>query len=524
MSLRDLIRYRDRPNLVWAKLIPVLLLAGCTAAPPLPLDQAFPELAQKTFSAGMTHISQKYIEPVDVSELALEGLRGLDSIDPSFQVEVQSGKLLVYSNALGQRKYILPAANNADAWASLMVAVLQHARSGASPISQAKEDKLIEAVFDGSVSLLDAFSRYSGAEKASENRAKRSGFGGIGIRVEPEDTGARIAEVFPLTPAEGAGLRQDDLITKVDNHSLIGLSKSKMRSALRGEIGSFIVLTIQRQNLVPFTLSVKRERILLPTVTISRNKGVLHAKVSSFNNETARQLATKIQSALKSNGTRIKGMILDLRNNPGGVLTQAVKLADLFLIRGKILSTHGRHPSSRHEYEARGNDILNGLPLVVLINGRSASASEIVAAALQDQRRAIVVGTSSYGKGSVQTVTRLPNDGELTLTWSRFVTPSGYILHKLGVPPFVCTGNTSGDPQQAIARTLERLSELSDVMNAWRRVETKDREARTTLRAACPSNPHQKIVDVQVANTLIVDPGLYSRVQGISPSIASAVK
>jgi len=505
----------------WVSLIWGLLLTGCTVAPPALLDQAFPELAQKTLSAGITHISEKYIEPVPVSKLAVEGLRGLETIDPSFRVNVHGGTLSVYSNYLNRRDYRLPAANNAEAWSSLMVAVLQQARTGSSPLSRATNEKLFEAVFDGSVSLLDAFSRYAGARKAGENRAKRSGFGGIGIRMKPEDGGARVAEVFEMTPAERAGIRQNDLIIKVGKVRLPGLSRTKMRRALRGEIGSFAVLTIRRPDTGSFELSVKRERILLPTVNLSRGQGILHARVTSFNNETARQLATKIKSSLQENGPPPKGLILDLRGNPGGVLTQAVKLADLFLVGGKILSTHGRHPSSRHEYEARGNDILNGLPLVVLINGGSASASEIVAAALQDQKRAIVVGTGSFGKGSVQSVTRLPNDGELTLTWSRFVTPSGYILHKLGVPPFVCTGNVGNDPNRAIQETLAKLSELSDVMNAWRRVAAKDEEARTTLRAACPSYPHQKYVDIRVAKALIGDSALYQRVQGISTSIAS---
>ena len=161
---------------------------------------------------------------------------------------------------------------------------------------------------------------------------------------------------------------------------------SKILKTIRGDIGSFIGLIVERDGGTPLNLSIKRERILPPTVKLVRKNGILQATVTGFNNETSRQLATRIQSAFTNTPAPVEGMVLDLRGNPGGVMTQAVMLADLFLVSGKILTTRGRHPSSRHEYIARGNDILNNLPLVILINGKSASASEIVAAALQDQR------------------------------------------------------------------------------------------------------------------------------------------
>lgn len=505
-------------------VVVILLLVGCNSTPLKPVDQAFTERAQETLSSGITQIIEKYIEYVSVTDLALEGLRGLDNIDPEFIVETETGSLTVYSRGLARREYILPAANNAEPWASLMATILQYARTGNTPIATASEEKIFEAVFDGSVSLLDSFSRYAGAKKASENRAKRSGFGGIGVDIQYEDTGARIVEVFSSTPAKESGLRVNDLITHVDSFPLAGLRPSKVQTTLRGEIGSFAHLLVERDGASPLKLSLKRDRILLPTAELIRKNGILYATVTSFNNETARQLATRIQSNLIDEKAPATGMILDLRDNPGGVMTQAVMLADLFLVSGKILSTRGRHPLSRHEYVARGNDILNSLPLVVLINGESASASEIVAAALQDQQRAIVVGTTSFGKGSVQSVSRLPNDGELALTWSRFVTPSGYFLHDLGVPPAICVGGAEETSDGAIAKTLQKISELGNVMNSWHEVEVFDKKARRFLRATCPSNSQKRNIDMQVAETLIKNPDLYGRIIGISPSIASAVE
>ena len=505
-------------------LVIIWLLAGCASSALQPVDQIFTERAQETLNAGITLISEKYIEHISTTDLALEGLRSLDNIDPDFIVEIEKGTLTVYSRGLARREYLLPVANNADTWSSLMAVILQYARTGNTPIATASEEKIFEAVFDGSVSLLDSFSRYAGAKKASENRAKRSGFGGIGVEIGYEDKGARIVDIFPSTPADVAGLQVNDLITHLDSLPMAGLGLNKSQKALRGEIGSLARLTVERNGASTVKFSLKRERILLPTVKLDHKNGILQATVISFNNETARQLATRIRSALTDAETPATGMILDLRGNPGGLLTQAVMVADLFLVSGKILSTRGRHPSSRHEYVARGNDILNSLPLVVLINGKSASASEIVAAALQDQRRAIVVGTASFGKGTVQSVSRLPNDGELILTWSRFVTPSGYILHDLGVPPTICVGGAEETSDGTIAQTLQKISEVGKVMNSWHEAEVFDKKARGILRATCPANPQKRAIDILIAKTLIKNPELYRRIVGISPSIASVVK
>ena len=510
----------------WRLLQPVVMffIVGCASTPLQQIDQTFTGRLQKTLSAGITQISEKYIEHISASELALAGLRGLDNIDSDLIIEVETETLAVYSRGLSRREYFLPAENNADSWSSLMAVILQYMRTGDTPISTASEEKLFEAIFDGSMSLLDPFSRYAGTKNASKNRAERSGFGGIGVEIGYEDKGARIIDVYPATPAAAAGLQANDLITHANSAALAGLHPSKILKTIRGDIGSFIGLIVERDGGTPFNLSIKRERILRPTVKLVLKNGILQATVTGFNNETSRQLATRIQSAFTDTPAQVAGMVLDLRGNPGGVMTQAVMLADLFLVSGKILSTRGRHPSSRHEYIARGNDILNNLPLVVLINGKSASASEIVAAALQDQQRAIIVGSASFGKGSVQSVSRLPNGGELKLTWSQFITPSGYILHGLGVPPAVCLGVDDETADEAIARSLEQIPVLQDVMSSWQELEFSDTEARRSLRATCPSNAQKRALDLQVAEKLIRDPELYRRIIGVSPSIASADK
>ena len=195
-------------------------------------------------------------------------------------------------------------------------------------------------------------------------------------------------------------------------------------------------------------------------------------------------------------GASPKGLVLDLRGNPGGLLKQSIEVADLFLTQGQIVRTHGRHPDSEQRYEAGGEDIAHGLPLVVLVDGKSASAAEIIAAALQDHGRAVVIGTSSFGKGTVQTVIRLPNDGEITLTWSRLVTPSGYVLHGLGVMPDIFTSGAAGNVR-------------------------KEKQGRD-LRAACPAERRRKALEIEVARRLLSDRALYGRALDLTAATSQA--
>ena len=212
-------------------------------------------------------------------------------------------------------------------------------------------------------------------------------------------------------------------------------------------------------------------------------------------------------------GPQLSGYILDLRGNPGGLLDQAVTVSDLFLSNGRIVSTHGRHPDSHQYFDAAPETLAHQRPVVVLVNGNSASASEIVAAALQDTGRAVVIGTSSFGKGSVQTVLRLPNNGELTLTWARFHAPSGYSLHGRGVLPDICTSGQEETPDQVIARLQSGLLPLSRKVTQ-RIVDTNDRTELSALRSLCPARHSDAEVDVEVARRLLDSPGLFALARG----------
>jgi carboxyl-terminal processing protease len=271
---------------------------------------------------------------------------------------------------------------------------------------------------------------------------------------------------------------------------------------LRGPIGSPIAVAVARgpsEQIHDFHF--QRERVIRPSVTISRDGGVAIFRIAVFNQSTTEQIG----GALRAGGDHITGVILDVRGNPGGLLEQAVSLAELFVQDGPIIATVGRHPASHQYFAASGHAIAPRVPVVVLVNGGSASASEILAAALQDLGRAVVVGSSSYGKGTVQTVMRLPNDGELTLTWARLVTPAGYLLQDHGVVPTVCTSDLAQN-----AGALEAALQRAKQPPASPPRARLDEAGWRALRAACPLDHESPPVDVEVAERMLGDPALYA--------------
>lgn len=258
-------------------------------------------------------------------------------------------------------------------------------------------------------------------------------------------------------------------------------------------------------------MAISRALIVTPTVELSRRGDVAVIKLSGFNQGTARGMARALDQAEKDIGADLKGVVLDMRDNPGGLLDQAISVADLFLSSGRIVSTKGRHAHSMQVYDATGQDRSFKLPMVVLVNGRSASAAEIVAAALQDDSRAVIVGSNSYGKGTVQNLSPLPNDGELVLTWSYYHAPSGYSLHNLGVLPNVCTSGFRGTPEEALDRSNPEWARLPLLMAAWRASAPTEGAKLDTMRANCPRSNEVRELELDVAFRLIHDQALYGR-------------
>jgi carboxyl-terminal processing protease len=304
------------------------------------------------------------------------------------------------------------------------------------------------------------------------------------------------------------------MLISVDGQAVVGKSLHDVDTMLRGKIQTELVLEIERISTgVSQKLFVWRELVIPQTVWTTFEDGVLDVRITSFNERTARRLSQQVQDIALMHGNRFKGVILDLRGNPGGLLRKAVQVADLFLAGGRIISTKGRHPDSLEVYEADPVDVAQGRPIVILMDGKSASASEIVAASLQDRKRAVVVGSSSYGKGTVQSVQRLPNNGEITVTWSRLIAPSGYAFHGLGVRPSVCTSGVEGQGRFGAALWEDDGRAL---MKNWRSVAIEDRTGRKKLRLTCPPDRQEKGIDMVVARNIILDPDIYRRFKGFT--------
>ena len=306
-------------------------------------------------------------------------------------------------------------------------------------VEEVDEKELIEAAINGMLTSLDPHSSFLSPDDAQAMRVQTRGeFGGLGIEVTQEEGFVKVVSPIDDTPAADAGIQAGDFITHVDGESVLGLTLDQAVEMMRGPIGSEIVITVAREGEgEPFDVSIIRDTIKLTAVR-SRTQGeTVVLRLTTFSDQTYPTMRDKLAEEVESLGgmENVNGFVLDLRNNPGGLLTQAVRVSDAFLEAGEIVSTRGREPQDGDRFNAEAGDLAEGKPIVVLINGGSASASEIVAGALQDHRRAIVVGTKSFGKGSVQTVMPLRGDGAMRLTTARYYTPSGRSIQALGVSP-----------------------------------------------------------------------------------------
>src|SRR5258708_7549803 len=353
---------------------------------------------------------------------------------------------------------------------------------------------------------LDKNSRYADREEAKDNRFQRDGGGGIGITVERmDDKRVLIRAVQEGSPAAKGGLQVGDQIVAIDGDVMIEASLADVVHKLRGAVGAPVAMTILRPSQGhELVLAMKRGRIIPTTVTYERQGNLALIHLTGFNSATTETLVHALDRARSEIGRDLSGIILDMRSNRGGLLDQAQSVAEVFIGDGVIFSTQGRHPDSQRTYKS-GSRKTAELPIVVLVNGNSASAAEIVAAALQDRGRAAIVGTTSYGKGTVQTVVRLPNEGELVLTWSRLLAPSGYTWNELGVMPNICTAKV-GDLDKLGPDAVDGNRAL---LQRWHAERNPGQQEVANLRKICPPGDETPERDVDIASRLLRDPPLY---------------
>jgi carboxyl-terminal processing protease len=456
-------------------------------------------------------VLERHIEPAAATDLALWSLRGLAVLDDRLTAELHDGqlRLLLQERVIGASPAAPLGARGppaAAALAGILAGLYDQAWRLSPPLRRAGAERLLASGFEEVFNHLDPYSRYVTPAEARGARERRVGQSGLGLRVERRGDRLAIAAVAPGGPAALAGIRAGDMLLAIDGRPLGGREPGLAATLLEGPEGSSVTLTLSRGGRRR-EATLQRELVVPETVSAEIRDAILWLRVTGFSAVTDRRIAQELTDAFS--GLPLRGVVLDLRGNRGGLLPQAVAVADAFLAEGEVARTTGRHPDAARRYEAGGRDLAQGQPLVVLVDGRTASAAEIVAMALAERGRGAVVGSATMGKGLIQLVAPLPNEGEIMITWSQVLAPSGWPVQSLGVLPALCT---SLGPEQ-LARGLAQLAAGEQPMA---RALARQRAARApvlasevaALRGACPA-AEGRAADSQAARALLTNPVAY---------------
>ncbi|PWC30860.1 S41 family peptidase [Teichococcus aestuarii] len=508
-----------------ARLLALALLLAGPLAPGLALAQA-----ETGFSRSLTRvvlreafeaIIERHLEVAAPEEMALWSLRGLGAVDTGLTAEVQGGLLRLYlggallaeaplpSSALApQGRPDLAAREPAEQLGETLSRLYAQAWAHSPQLRRTGMERLIQAGFDEVFNHLDPYSRYITAEEAWEARQRRVGQSGLGLRVA---SGPRGSVVVAALEAEGearrAGLREGDTLLAIDGIPVSARRITQAAELLEGPPDTQVRLSLRRGN-QRLTLVLRRPSEVLRSLRTDVLDGILWARISVFSAVTTEQLAEALNNAFAAPGPP-RGVVLDLRGNRGGILTQAMGVADAFLNSGVVAQSAGRHPDARRVWQAGGSDLAQSRPVVVLVDGRTASAAEIVAAALGDRGRAVVVGSATLGKGLIQIVVPLPNGAEVLISWSRVLAPLGWPVQGLGVIPALCTSLGLEATQQALQQLGQGASPMQPVLDRARRARAPVPASEVVaLRAACPP-AEERDLDQQAARALIDNPAAY---------------
>jgi carboxyl-terminal processing protease len=470
-------------------------------------------MAQRVIAEAMHLVLERHLDAAAVPDLALWSLRGLGVLDPRFDVAQRDGQLrltvedtpLAAFSVARLAGAITPESAGA-ALGALLAESYEAAWRASAVLRRAGADRVIASGFDEVFNHLDPYSRYVTAAEARISRERRVGQSGLGLRIAVRGNALRVVAVTEGGPASEEGLRVGDQLLAVDGRRLSAAEPDRAAALLEGPEGSAVTLTLAR-GARRLQVTLIREVVVPETVTAERRDDILWVSVTGFSSQTEERIVATLVEGFDARPPR--GVVLDLRGNRGGLLTQAVGVADAFLTGGEVARTEGRHPDAARRYVAGGRDLAQGRPVVVLVDGRTASAAEIVAMALAARHRAVVVGSATTGKGLIQLVAPLANEAELLITWSQVVSPAGWPVQGLGVLPELCT---SLGPE-ALAAGLAALAEGRPPMAA---ALARQRAARppvlasevVSLRSACPP-AEGRPADLVAARALIDSPRAY---------------
>ena len=474
------------------------------ASPPAAAFDA--TLAGTVFGAALAFMTPRILEPVGVPELTGWGLGGITALDPSLTATVDGPMLRLVSPAGTVFQTASPAADDAFAWGRAAASLCLAAWTSSADLRGAGAGGVVQSFFDELFNHLDPYSRYIGPQPAAADHEKLVGSAGVGLALAAGRHGPVIASMSPDGPlSQIPGVMPGDAVMAIGGHDITRMAVDDASALLGGDPGTDVTIRVRtRRELLD--IRVTREILPPPSVFASRLGRVLVLKVTGFSHDTAEEMSTLLDEGLHDHPA---GVILDLRGNRGGLLQQAVTAAALVLDNGVAVTTEGRFPAANHIWSVQGGDITHGLPLVVLVDGRTASAAEILAAALADHGRAVVAGSSTLGKGLVQTKLALADGGELFVTWSRVLAPLGWPIQGLGVLPQLCTSQGAVEVASQIHELETGGSPLATSLVAERRARAPMPVDRVLeIREACPAAIGTD-GDVDAARTLLADPAAY---------------
>jgi carboxyl-terminal processing protease len=488
----------------------VLLLAAPAHAETVAAPAGFdPQLVTSVYATSLAFMAPRTLDPVPVSQLTVWGLRGLTALDPELIVELHEGKLRLLARNRAVVTRPPPADADVNGWASAAMELALAATAISMPVRRAGTQGVVQAFFDELFNHLDPYSRYVAPREASEDRERRSGQAGVGLRLVRRGALLVVTEAVVDGPAALAGIRPGDTILSVDGRSSRGKDAATVMSWLAGPEQTSVTVGWRGRDGRAQSAGLERAMVPPESVFPGRIGDALVIQITTFNYSTDSHLARAIEDGL-ADPRRPEGIVLDLRGNRGGLLRQAVTAAAAFLPAGIVAMTAGRYPEATRIWRSNSGQLAGNMPIVIVVDGRSASAAEILAAALADRGRGVVIGSSTLGKGLVQTVAPLPDGGELFVTWSRVLAPLGWPIQGLGVLPQVCTSLGQDTLAWQLATLAQGRQPMAKALEVHRAARAPMQPTQIlAIRNTCPAAEGRE-QDLNTARLLIRDPAAYA--------------
>ncbi|MDE1895668.1 MAG: peptidase S41 [Rhodospirillales bacterium] len=470
--------------------------------------------AANVWSVALAYIAPRALNPVTIPQMTLWGLNGLAALDPNLNTTLQSGEIRLFGPDQLLAAIPAPAPTDAQGWGKAAAKVAAAAYAASPALQQAGTQGIIGNFFDELFNHFDPYSRYEDPLQAAQDELMITGLAGTGLTLEDQHGKAVIATIAADSPASDAGLQPGMIVNEMNGQTAYGGTANALNEDMAGLAGTSVSLSVTDpqadKDEAPQKLTLIRG--FIPPQTVFSEPpvvpGTAFLKITGFNKGTGDQFSALL-AKIMSQPVPPTGLVLDLRGNRGGVLRQAVIVADSLLQSGPIAETNGRDSDADQMFKAEGADLTNGAPLAVLVDGQTASAAEILASALADDGRAVVIGSETLGKGLVQTVASLPDGGELYVTWSRVLAPKGWPLQGLGLMPQICTSNGASALNQQLAALANGRNLMGPALNQARAMRAPiGISAMLAVRGDCPADIGGEL-DEQAASAVLSTPEIY---------------